>query len=69
MPDANGNFKSAFYRLSVERYELIFGKAEEKCDCEHYTDCDEREGCQELEPEIEFAPDPSIDGSYFEPDF
>lgn len=66
MPDSQGNFRSAFYSLSFERHRLIFGK--EECDCEHYTDCDERDGCKELEPEIEFAPDPSIDGAYFVPD-
>lgn len=26
MPDAQGNFKSAFYALSEERWRLIFGK-------------------------------------------
>ena len=65
MPDSNGQFKSAFYHLTVERHTAIFGKADE-CDCEHYTDCDESENCKELEPEIEFAPDPSIDGAWFQ---
>jgi hypothetical protein len=66
VPDANGNFRSAFYGLSAERHRLIFG---EECDCAHHVECDEREGCKGLESEIEFAPDPSIDGAWFEPEF
>lgn len=70
MPDANGRFRSAFFTLSVERWAAIFGQppVPEDCDCEHYSECDESEGCVELEPEIEFAPDPSIDGAYFIPE-
>lgn len=67
MPDANDRILPTFYSLSAERHAAIF--CQDECDCEHYTDCDESENCKELEPEIEFAPDPSIDGSYFTPDF
>lgn len=56
MPEADGRIRPAFYSLSEEEWERIFGPEEDEPELD--TD--------EPEYDIVWTPDPSLDGAWFE---
>lgn len=56
MPDANDNFKAAFYNLSPERYAKIFG------------DPWDPDPVEIDPPEMVWEPPPELDGAHFTPE-